>query len=314
MIFEQKWLGARITENGEEVFVASVPGNIQNDYAKAKGFRDVMYGDGCRQFEPLEGDEWEYRARLDYRTEENERVFFVSRGIDYRYRIDLNGRAVYEHEGVFKPVEVDLTGLLRGDDTLCVHIFPHPKRAGAKKGTRDEADRSCKPPVCYGWDWNPRLLISGMWREAYIETRKPGYIRNAEAFYTLSPGLDSAEVRFDVDCEYPCKIRLYDPDGNLLYGGENKTVTVESPRLWWCRGQGEQPLYSWEAESSSGMKARGRIGFRRVRLVRNAGVRVGSGGLSMFMKPPLRRQKKRPGRALFHHRSGDYIPRPMTFL
>ena len=271
MIFNQNWQGARVGTGGEETFPARVPGNIQLDYAEASGFGDVMYGENVRRFEALEDDEWEYRARLEYEAKDGERVFFVSRGIDYKYEIRLNGKAIYAYEGMFRLVELDLTDRLRGGDELCVHIYPHPKRKGAPSGTRDEADHSAKPPVCYGWDWNPRLLISGMWREAYIETRAHDCINGAEAFYTLSPELDRAEVTFEIDCAAPCVVSLFDPDGKLLYKGENKPIAVERPRLWWCAGQGEAALYRWEVENPSGMKVSGRVGFRRVKLVREAG-------------------------------------------
>ena len=271
MIFYQNWLGARLHPGGEEVFPASVPGNIQYDYAEAKGFGDVMYGENARRFEALEDDEWEYRSRLEYEAGNGERVFFVSRGIDYKYEIRLNGEAIYAYEGMFCPVEIDLTDRLRGGDELCVHIFPHPKRSGAPKGTRDEADHSAKPPVCYGWDWNPRLLISGMWREAYVETRRADHINKAEAFYTLSWEFDRAEVNIKIDCAATCVVTLFDPDGALIYKGENKPITVEHPRLWWCAGQGKAALYRWEVENPSGMKVSGRVGFRRVRLMREAG-------------------------------------------
>ncbi len=271
MIFEQNWLGARLSAGCEETFPASVPGNIQYDYAEAKGFGDVMYGENVRRFEALEGDEWEYRAHLEYKAEDGERVFFVRQGIDYKYEISLNKERIYAYEGMFKPVELDLTDRLRGGDELCVHIFPHPKRANAPKGTRDEADHSAKPPVCYGWDWNPRLLISGMWREAYVETRRADHINRAEAFYTLSRELDRAEVTFDIDCAAPCVVSLFDPDGKLIYKGENRPIAVERPRLWWCAGQGEAALYRWEVGNPSGMKVSGRVGFRSVKLVREAG-------------------------------------------
>ena len=91
MIFRQNWQGVRLTDGGEESFPATVPGNIQADYAAAKGFRNVMFADGCRQFERLENDAWEYRARLSYNAEEDERVWFVGLGIDYRYDVCLNG-------------------------------------------------------------------------------------------------------------------------------------------------------------------------------------------------------------------------------
>jgi len=116
MIFNQNWSGVRIQSGvREEGFFAEVPGNIQYDYAVAKGFRDVYFADGCRQFEALEDDEWEYSAKLTYGKESGERVWFVSRGIDYKYRIFLNGDEIYGGEGMFSPVELDLTERLIGE-------------------------------------------------------------------------------------------------------------------------------------------------------------------------------------------------------
>ena len=76
MIFAQQWTGYRI-ENGirDEGFFARVPGNIQYDYAVSHDFADIMYNDGCRQFEALENDTWEYRTRLQFDRKDGERVF-----------------------------------------------------------------------------------------------------------------------------------------------------------------------------------------------------------------------------------------------
>ena len=197
MIFHQTWKGVRIHDGKESnSFPVEVPGNIQYDYGVANGFSDPYIGNGCLQYEPLENDEWEYRAKLSYKKADGETVWFISQGIDYKYQISLNGEVIYKNEGMFAPVELDLTNKLTGDDLLTIRIAPHPKRADAPKRTRDEADRSCKPPVCYGWDWNPRLLVSGLYRDAYIETRKSGYIGNAQVLYTLSDDLSLATVTF----------------------------------------------------------------------------------------------------------------------
>ena len=271
MIFRQEWQGARLNGGKEEIFPANVPGNIQADYARANGFRDTMFADGCRQFEPLEDDDWEYRTRLFFQKSPGERIWFVGHGIDYRYDVLLNGETIYRYEGLFRKVELDLTDRLTGNDTFCVHIYPHPKRAGSFPGKRDEADHSCKPPVCYGWDWNPRLLISGIWRDAYIETRKSDFIRESEPFYKLSSDLTRAEVSFAIDCDAECELEFYDPEGQLLYRGKNETFTVESPRLWWCRGQGKPELYAWKVTNPSGESRSGTIGFRTIRLLRNTG-------------------------------------------
>lgn len=277
MKFLQQWTGIRIAENAEnEYFPANVPGNIQFDYGTYRNFGDPMYGENCRRYEALEACSWGYRTHLHYEREAGERVWFVSNGIDYRYDILLNQRKLGSYEGMFSPIEIDLTERLTGDDTLLILIYPHPKRAGAARGSRDEADASCKPPVCYGWDWNPRLLISGMWQEAYIETRTDGFISDCEPFYCLSPELDRATVSFRVNCREACVIRLFDADGECLYCGDGNGVVIDRPRLWWCNGQGEPYLYRWTAESSTDRKS-GTLGLRRVRLLRNPGTRENSG-------------------------------------
>ena len=270
MIFPQSWTGVRI-RNGlcEPSFPARVPGNIQYDYAVSHGFSDVYYADGCRQFEELERDTWEYRSLLHFSQSEGERVYFVSHGIDYRYDILLNNDLLYSYEGVFAPAELDLTDHLAETNELCVRIYPHPIREGAKDG-RSEADHSAKPPVCYGWDWNPRLLISGMWQDAYIETRDSSYIGECELLYSMNEDRTEALVTVTYDCALPCRITLSDREGNTVYSGTEKSFAVKNPNLWWCNGQGEPSLYTWKIENDACFRE-GKIGFRTVRLVRNEG-------------------------------------------
>jgi beta-mannosidase len=199
MRFKQKWQGRNCNKNAEEWFPASVPGNIQYDYGVFHQFEDVQYADNYKQYLPLEEDHWEYRTRLSYEKRDGERVFFVSGGIDYRYDVLLNGEKVYSYEGMFRPFEIDLSDRLKGEDTLTVHIYPHPKSTTGRNDTRYEADASCKPPVMYGWDWNPRLLISGLWHDAYIETRGESYIGACEVLADLSDDLKTGTVTYDFE-------------------------------------------------------------------------------------------------------------------
>lgn len=277
MLFCQKWRGVRIRKAAQnEEFEARVPGNIQLDYGEYADFGDPMYGENCRKYEALEDDSWAYLTRLAYEKKDGESVWFVSGGIDYRYDILLNHKKIYSYEGMFKPVEIDMTELLSGDDELCVYIYPHPKREGARAGNREEADASCKPPVCYGWDWNPRLLISGMWQDAYVETRSDNYIFGCEPSYRLNETLDRATVSFNIECSEACTVKFYDADDRLLYRGDGKDFEIENPHLWWCNGQGEAYLYKWTVENATYQKS-GTLGFRKIRLLRNTGAKEPSG-------------------------------------
>ena len=66
MKFYQSWQGRALGIDNSEWFTASVPGNIQKDYAVANGFSDWQYSDGYKQFLPLENLDWEYRTSLSF--------------------------------------------------------------------------------------------------------------------------------------------------------------------------------------------------------------------------------------------------------
>ena len=280
MKFYQNWQGRSCHPERNAWFPATVPGNIQKDYAVANSFADVQYADNYKQFLPLENDHWEYSTTLCYDRVSDERVYFVSDGISYRYDVLLNGETVYSYEGMFRGFELDLTEKLTGkDDVLTVHIYPHPKSTRGHVNSRDEANESCNPPVYYGWDWNPRLLISGIWDDTYIETRGAGYIYSCEVLTEISNDLATGTVHCAFDCALPCEVLLLDANGNEVYRGTDKSFTVNAPELWWCNGQGTPYLYTWVIRNEKEERT-GKLGFRRLRLLRNEGAK----GPSTFPK------------------------------
>ncbi|MBE6631935.1 MAG: hypothetical protein E7623_04460, partial [Ruminococcaceae bacterium] len=218
----QQWMACGRKAGTEEYcapFPAEVPGNVQYDYARAMGFSDFAFGTGVKLFSEVEDMEWEYLSTLDVEREEGEKLFLVAEGIDYSFDISLDGELLYSGEGMYSRVELEVTDKAKNGSSLKVHIHPHPKREDAANGTRDEADRCCKPPVCYGWDWNPRLLISGIWEPFYLEKRREGHINSCELFYKLSADRSEAEIHFETECDAEVTYSIYDPDGELIYKG-----------------------------------------------------------------------------------------------
>ncbi len=272
MRFNQKWVASRYDPETKalfETFPANVPGTIQLDYANANGFGDVQYADTVNKFKDIEDYWWIYRTELDYNLNTDESLWFVAEGIDYIFDIVLDGEVIFSYEGMYTQIELNITEKAKKGSVLDVIIHPHPKREGAPE-TRDQADQSCKPAVHYGWDWNPRLLVSGLWRDAYIETRTEGFIYSCEPFYTLNQDLTEAEVKFVTDCKEEVTYTVTDMDGNVVYNGTSPEFKLSSINLWWCHDQGVPYLYSWNAKSSSHERM-GKIGFRTIELVMNEG-------------------------------------------
>ena len=282
MKFYQNWMGRNCTPGKDAWFTANVPGNIQKDYATANGFEDWQYSDNYKQFIPLEDDHWEYQTTLGYDKNDGERVFFVSAGINYKYDVLLNGELLYSYEGMFRGFEIDLTDKLSDKgNVLTVHIYPHPKSDRGSAGTRSEANESCNPPVYYGWDWNPRLLISGIWDDTYLETRDEAYIGNCEVLTDLNEDMTVGTVKCSFDSSLPCEILFLDADGNEVYRGQDMSFTIDNPELWWCNEQGKAYLYTWVIRNEKEERT-GHVGFKRIRLLRN----IGANGPDSFPKGP----------------------------
>ena len=273
MRFCQQWTAAGCDGFS---FPARVPGTVQSDYAKARNWGDIQYADNIYRFETIENWSWTYQTNLDFHTEAEEQIYFVAEGIDYQFDIRLNGNTIHSQEGMYTPVKLNLTGIAHPGDTVEVFIHPRPWREGAlvaPHNSRTAADASCKAPVTYGWDWNPQVVNLGIWQDAYILTCKEDYIHSCEPFYTLNKDRTHADVRFETECAGTVRYTVTAPDGTVVYQGTDSAFSVENPRLWWCNGQGEPDLYTWTAESSSDQKS-GVIGFRTIKLVRNAGADI----------------------------------------
>lgn len=273
MIFNQKWCGYVLNdEDGKnEKFPAKVPGNIQMDIAEYKGWlKDLQYSTNAKKLEQYRNCFWKYETFLEFDNDAEDKVYFVAEGIDYEFDIILNDEKIWHQEGMYTPVQIDITDRVKSGDKLEVLIYPHPAAPDSVPNSRDEARTSCKPPVTYGWDWNPHLLISGIWKPAYIETRKSDYIGNCEVLYELDLGTKSANVHFNISCEAECLCTISDADNNVIYSGNSTDCVIKNVNLWWCNGQGEPYLYNWTVENEN-YKKTGKIGFRTVKLVKNIG-------------------------------------------
>ena len=263
-----------------EFVAAQVPGAVQLDWARARNWPDHNFADNFRAYEWMEDVFWTYETALSFDSlRDNERLFFVCKGIDYAYEVRLNGDVVYEHEGMFKPFELDLTGAKSGD-SLEIVVFPAPK-SKAFPQTRDQANQSCKPAVSYGWDFHPRLIPLGIWDETFLETRRAQHIQHTETLSRLTNEYSMAQVTATCELSHSGRVRwsLIDANENVVLSQEKLAdetslvfhAQLENPQLWWPNGEGEAILYTSRFEllddDETVEESSTRIGFRDVQLV-----------------------------------------------
>jgi beta-mannosidase len=285
--YQLQWEVGPAAEAGaapERFVPAQVPGAVQLDWARANGIPFPENAGNPGDYRWMEDSYWLYRARLEFpEPAEGEQVFFICGGIDYQFEVRVDGHLEHAQEGMFTPVEIDLTGRARPGSLLEVLVFPAPK-SHTRVDDRTQADRSAKPAVSYGWDFHPRLVPLGIWQDAGLEIRPQYCLAHAETSYRLSDGLDAADVFLKVRLSQPGEgevcWRLLDPDGHSVLEARKtarrSSLHIEGrlaqPRLWWPNGQGPADLYTSVVELAGPdgeiiERREARVGFKRVRLV-----------------------------------------------
>lgn len=98
-------------------------------------------------------------------------MYFVSKGIDYKFDIFINNKEIHNQEGMFSWVHLDVTDELSENNELKIIVHPVPK-SRLYPLDRVQANHVVKPAVSYIWDWHPRLVPLGIWDDTYLEKRE----------------------------------------------------------------------------------------------------------------------------------------------
>ncbi|HJZ39483.1 MAG TPA: glycoside hydrolase family 2 TIM barrel-domain containing protein [Bacteroidales bacterium] len=265
---------------------ATVPGAVQLDVAKAENYNTWYYGENWKDYLWMEDSYFIYRTSFSMPAiKSGERVFFYSGGIDYVFDILLNDEKLFQQEGMFTPVKIELTSKLKSQNVINVVIHPVPKSRTAP-ADRSQADHSVKPAVSYGWDWHPRLVPSGIWDETGLVIEPESSICETRTGYQLNDKLDKADISI-VTAGRNLKGLTY--SWTLTDGNNNKvlqkegicsgdsirfTALLNNPELWWPHDQGKPTLYTSritirDHDGKPLQSLENNVGFRRVRLVMN---------------------------------------------
>jgi len=285
-----KWELGYCTEENQlpDKFIPSiVPGSVQLDIARDENYPDYNYSDNFKLFRWMEDKYYTYRTKFDLPDlQSDEKLWFVSKGIDYQFDIYINNELIHSQKGMYMYVELDLTSYLQQSNMLEVKIMPAPKRFAFPED-KTQASHVTKPPVSYGWDWHPRLIPLGIWDDTLIEIRNASYVNDVFVDYELSDDFSVADINLKISAiledELTYRWELNDDDGNTVIAAEgmmepllNVALTLKFPKLWWPYDHGVPYLYTSyfylkDSYNEVIQFVENKIGFRRVQLVMNKG-------------------------------------------
>ncbi|SMF89910.1 beta-mannosidase [Paenibacillus uliginis N3/975] len=292
---EQEWLPAR------------VPGCVHTDLLRNDKIQDPFYGTNEHDLQWIDKQDWEYETSFEVSDElmAESRLELVFDGLDTYADVYVNGKAVLAADNMFRSWKIDVKErLVPGSNHIRI-VFRSPIQEDLPKleklgyalpadndqsevgglGEKKVSIFARKAPYHYGWDWGPRFVTSGIWRECRIEAWSEAVIRDVfihQEQVTASVARMKAVVTVEVNDDF---------DGTLivttagqkwerktqLTGGSNTielAMEIKEPKLWWCRGLGEPNLYEFRAELQAEQRtvshASVRTGLRSVRLVQEA--------------------------------------------
>lgn len=275
---------------------ASVPGSVQTDLMRAGMLADPNEGLRSLEQEWVNHRDWMFERTFTVPEDwAADRVELVFEGLDFAGHIFLNGEELTAFEGMFLPVVLDVTSRLKmgpgAENRLQVLFVPGPEVDG-QIGFSNEIS-TVKSRFNYGWDWCPRIVPVGIWKDVTLHARTALKIGDFAPLATVADDGTDAAVAFRTEADiwrpgtYTCTYRvLAENDGRELLR-ETRTVelaggtrrlehafAIAGTELWWPNGCGAQPTYHAFVEISDAhgeavASERKRIAFRTLAFVQN---------------------------------------------
>jgi len=274
---------------------AEVPGETTLALVAAGLAPDPAQGTNVYAHLPFERYEWKYaRTFKGVKPLPGGRQELHFGGVDTRAEYFLNGERLGDSENMFIPHAFDVTGRLRDENELVVHIrsilgSPELGAMGRNRLGGTDGEYVRKAQHAFGWDIMPRLVTCGLWKS--VTLRNLPAVR-LEDFNFIVRSLDTrarraivfadyrvempwrllhkAQLRFTLTRHGRCAARF---QGCVHSLQTRLPLVVEKADFWWPRDAGEPALYEARGELLDEEGAviathRSRVGLRTVSLER----------------------------------------------
>jgi beta-mannosidase len=300
-----EWQFRRVEE--EIWYPAVVPGCVHTDLLRNQRIPDPFYRTNERELQWIDKQSWEYQTTFDVPAEWNagSGLELVFDGLDTYADVYLNEHRILSADNMFRGWRVDVRDWAQPAGNVLRIRFRSPvledlpkleKLGYALPASNDQSEIggmgdkkvsvfARKAPYHYGWDWGPRFVTSGIWREVRLESWSGCritdlYIRQRDVTAEAAQLTAIADIQSDGPKNIMLRLlagaQVWSLPLHLEVGVQTVQleVSIDRPELWWCNGLGEPTLYTFTAEISDAAdegavyaERHARTGLRRVRLV-----------------------------------------------
>lgn len=266
-ILNEDW---EFQQEGDSSFLpATVPGQVHLDLLENGVIGDPYWEDNELKQRWVEEENWVYKTEFEVnrKTLKNENIEIVFDGLDTYAEVFLNGESILTADNMFRSWRIDVKPhLKRGKNELrvvfkspvnrnreAVSNYPHTLPSGNEATDIPVKVSSFTRKAAYhfGWDWGPRFVTSGIWKDVKLETWNKVKIVDAYTT-TLSADREIAHLRTFIEIEateegtYELLVKQKTKIVNLKVGVNTivHTFDIHRPKIWWTHGAGKPHLYS----------------------------------------------------------------------
>lgn len=259
------------------VLPATVPGIVHQDLLAAGLIDDPLFDEHEAQQHWIGETGWRYAVEFDWTPGPERRHDLVFEGIDTVAVITLNGvelgATANQHRTYRYPVEHVLR---HGRNSLVVELrspMAYMREMIDLVGDRPRIPADPFPMIrksaCnFGWDWGPRVVTSGLWREVSLESwsdvRLAAVRVSASADRTARVNVELEHEHDGSTAEVSCAVGDVAVTSTMGSRG-HVTLAVPEAALWWPRGYGDAALHDLRVRVGDDERTFA-IGFRTIEL------------------------------------------------
>ena len=287
-------------QNEAKKYKATIPGTIHTDLFQNQLIPDPFFGNNEKQLQWIENEVWEYETYFTLSESElkNENIDLEFEGLDTYATIYLNEKVVLEANNMFRKWIISAKSHLKIGNNHLKIVFHSAVQKGKEEAkklsyTLPEKERVFirKAQYQFGWDWGPRFVTAGIWKNVHLKFWNSAKIENIK-YTQIELNDQKAILEFTTDVsvfkEKSIKLKINEKSATFnLKKGKNKIkmqYEIANPKLWWSNDLGEANLYSFTFEISQKNQLMDskklHIGLRTIELVQEKD----QFGLSFYFK------------------------------
>ncbi len=251
-------------------FNATVPGTIHTDLLNNKLIPDPFTDNNESELQWIENEDWQYQTNFKINADElnQEHIELQFDGLDTYANVFLNDSLILNADNMFRCWDINVKNKLRlGENKIKIVFLSAVKKgkdaAKQLKYALPENERifTRKAQYQYGWDFAPRYVSCGIWKDVKLVFWNEVKINDvSHQIELLTDSIAKLKFNFniqsDISKSFVLSIRCKDADGIVkrntqsieLKKGNNNfpfNFTISNPKRWWCNGLGEAHLYDF---------------------------------------------------------------------